>query len=227
VIRFRTAFLPLIAVLLALGVVFGIRQLWSPPRIVEQDVRDLVHSTIQRESAASFLVTGFLEVVTTATVENTQVLLPGMLDLSLGTTRATVRVPGRVSYGFEAASLRPEMIEVDGTTIEITQPSLAIYSAEPTLSELEVQTQIGWARLPATGPAAERRAIGHLTDALRMQGAAHLRDSVQPRVNTARALEAMLTPVLQAAGIAAPRFRFRIGDGIVVEGQVADSVVPE
>src|SRR5690606_6574394 len=95
----RSAFLPLIAIVLAMAVVYGVRQLWSPPEVLVQDVRELVHTTIQREAGASFLVTGYLDVVATATVENRQVLLPGMLDLSLGTTRATVRVPGMVSYG--------------------------------------------------------------------------------------------------------------------------------
>jgi hypothetical protein len=209
---------PLLLLLLVVGLGAVLWQRWTPPRLVEQQVREVVYSTIQQEAGASFYVTGHIDVAIVTTVEDTPVLFPGVLDLRLGTTSATVRVPGRVSYGFDAAMLRPEMIRFAGDTVDITLPELAVYSTEPDLSELEVQTRVGWARLRTSGQEAERRAVRHLTDGLRQQGVAHLRDSIQPRVNTARALEELLTPVLQAAGAADPHFRFRLGDGIVVEG---------
>jgi hypothetical protein len=219
--RTRGPIWPLLVVLLVLvaaGAAGLLWERWTPPRLLEQEVREVVYGTIQREAAAAFYVTGYVDVAIVTTVEDTPVLLPGVLDLRLGTTSATVRVPGRVSYGFDARLLRPEMIRSGGDTVEITLPELAVYSVEPDLAALEVQTRVGWARLRSSGQEVERAAVRHLTEALRGQGDAHLRDSIQPRVNTARALEELLTPVLQAAGAADPQFRFRLGDGIVVEG---------
>jgi hypothetical protein len=40
--------------------------------------------------------------------------------------------------------------------------------------------------------------------------------ATQPRVNTAKALEKLLRPVLVAAGVPNPRFRFEIGDELVM-----------
>jgi len=47
--------------------------------------------------------------------------------------------------------------------------------------------------------------------AFRTQAERHLQSATQPRVNTARALKAMLTPPLRAAGVDDPRFRMRVG----------------
>jgi hypothetical protein len=192
---------------------------WQPPRLSEHEIREAVYTTIQREAAASFYVTGFIETTTTAVVEDTRVLLPRLLDVRVGTTRATVRVPGRVSYGFDARQLEPEMIRVRDEVIEVRIPELAIYSAEPDLAQMEVQTDVGWTRLPSSGQQAEHRALRQINDALRRQGEAHLESSVQPRLNTARALETMLTPVLRSAGVPEPRLRFRVGGDLVVEGE--------
>jgi hypothetical protein len=190
---------------------------WEPPRLTEREVRETVYTTIQREAGASFYVTGYIETVATMVVEDTRVLLPRMLDIRLGTTRATVRVPGRVSYGFDAVHLRPEMIRVRENEIEVQVPELAIYSAEPDLARLEVRTDVGWTRLPSSGQEAEHRALRQVNQALRQQGEAHLQGSTQPRVNTARALNTLLTPVLRSAGVPEPRLRFRIGGDLIVE----------
>jgi len=64
--------------------------------------------------------------------------------------------------------------------------------------------------------AAEREALSGMREALRRQGEAHINTSAQPRVNTARALEQLLRPVLVAAGIPSPQFRFEIGDRLVM-----------
>jgi hypothetical protein len=207
----------LLIVLLVIGGGVMLWSRWEPPRISEQEVREVVYTTIQREAGASFYVTGYIEVMAVTTVEDTRVLLPRMLDIRLGTTRATVRVPGRVSYGFDASQLRPEMIQVRENEIDVRIPEIALYSAEPDLTRMEVQTDVGWTRLPSSGQAAEHRALGRVNEALRQQGEAHLQSSTQPRVNTAHALQALLTPVLQAAGLPNPRLRFRIGGDLIVE----------
>jgi hypothetical protein len=188
------------------------------PRITSEKVQDVVFTTIQREAPASFYVTGFIDVVAGTTVTNTNVLLPGLLDLSMGKTTATVRVPGRLSYGFNVAGLKRDNIRVrDDSIIEVTLPQLSLYSTEPNLSQLEIQTSRGWLRTEATQKKVTTRALDLLQTALRRQGEQHLRQSVQPRVNTAAALEKLLTPALRAAGINRPRFRFTIGEGVVVE----------
>lgn len=210
----RAAAAALVIVLLA-TVVYRIWR--ADPRVTEEEVRSLVRSSIQREAEASFYVTGYLEVTTTAIVDNTRIFLPDLLDLRLGTTRATVRAPGRVSYGFDVSNLQEEMIHVEENVVWIQIPHLEIYSAEPDLSQLEIETELGWARLPASGRSAELRAIGELNAALRRQGDSHLGSAMQPRANTARALERLLLPVLGAAGIESPQLRFELGEGVSIE----------
>ncbi len=204
--------------MVVLLVVAATRWLSVPvPRVTEEQVRHAVIAAIDRESPEAFLVTGQLTLRVTTRVENTKTLLPGILGLDLGTTRATVRVPGRVSYGFEVDSLRPEMVRMleDGM-IEVQLPPLAVFSTEPDLGELEVETARGWARLGSGREQVERRALVLVEDAMRNQASHHLRTSYQPRLNAARALRRLLAPALQGLGMEAPAFQFRIGEDVVV-----------
>jgi hypothetical protein len=197
----------------ALGVFFLLGTRFS-----EQQVREAVFSAIQRESPEAFLVTGRLDVTVTTVIEDSRILLPGLLDIDMGTARATVRVPGRVSYGFPADSLRPDMVSLtESGAIEVELPALEIYSVEPDLAAMEVQTERGWARLPGAREEAKRQAIAVIEGAFRRQGLAHIQDSYQPRINSARALQRLLSPALQGLGMADPVFRFRLGEGLVVE----------
>ncbi|HUE77415.1 MAG TPA: DUF4230 domain-containing protein [Longimicrobiales bacterium] len=208
--------LAVVAVLVAAAIVVVLR--FEPPRLTEDQIRRALFTTIQRESPQAFLVTGRLEVTATTRVENSKVFLPGIVSLDLGTVRSTVRVPGSVSYGFEVDSLRPEMVRMmeDGT-IEVELPPLAVYAVQPNLARMEVETERGWARLGATEDQVERQAIAIVEGAMRRQGLAHLRGSYQSRINAARALQRLLTPALQGLGMEEPRFRFRLGEDIVVE----------
>lgn len=207
----------LLALLLAGAAALVIHVRGSIPSLTERQVRESVVSALQREADTSFVVTGYVDLVVTVRAHDTRVLLPELLDIPLGTSSATVRVPGRVSYGFDLSALDEEGIRLAGDTVEVRVPALAVYSVEPDLSRLEVETRTGWARMPQTAREAERRAVGHLTQALRAQGEAHLADAVQPRVNTARTLERLLTPALRGAGLPAPRYRIRLGDDLVIE----------
>jgi len=199
-------------VLLAVAVVLALPWLGLPP-LTERDVRQAVYATLQRESAESFLVTGTLELTATSTVRDTR----RVLGLSLGTSTATVRVPGRVSYGVDVEALRPEMIKLrDDGIVHVTLPELAVYAVEPRLAELEVETERGWARAPGAVEEPRDDALRYAEGALRSQARQHLHDSIQPRVNTARALQAVLAPVLTALGMEEPRFFFELGRGIIV-----------
>lgn len=204
-------------VLLAFAFAAGVW--WMRPALTEEEVSQVVVATIQREAPASFFITGTLDIPTIVTVENTKYLLPDLFRFNLGTTRATVRVPGRVSYGFDVGALRPEAIRVgeDGL-IEVTLPELSVFSIEPDLERMEVETEVGWARLHASsGQRVEQRAIRQVRRALREQGEQHLARSTQPRIHTAEALEQLLAPVLEAAGLPHPRFRFQIGPELIME----------
>lgn len=55
-------------------------------------------------------------------------------------------------------------------------------------------------------------ALSAVESAFRDQAQRRLEAATQPRVHTARALEAMLRPALQAAGLSSPRFRIHVGD---------------
>jgi len=178
------------------------------------DIRGALYTAIQRETPETFLVTGSVDLVGTTTVSNTRRLFPGLLDLSLGTTSATVRMPGRVSYGIDLSGIRPADIDVapDGA-VAVRVPSPAIRSVEPVLADMEVRTDVGWARFYArSGRAVEQEAIRLMEAALRAQGEAHLADSDQPRRNTAAALEDVLIPVLEAAGVEEPTITVLFAD---------------
>jgi len=206
-----------LALAVAVGIVLTLWASWAVPRLTEEQVRTALFTSIERDSPQAFLVTGRLELTVTTRVENSKVLLPGLIGLSLGTTRATVRVPGRVSYGFEADSLKPEMVRMleDGT-IEVQLPALAVYSAEPDLSRLEVETERGWARAGSLEDEVERDALTIVEGAMRRQAVSHLRSSYQPRINAARALERILVPALRGLGMEDPQLRFRLGEDLVI-----------
>lgn len=207
-----------LATVVAVGVAVFVVARTQMPRLTDEELRHALFTTIQSEAPEAFLVTGRLQLRVETRVENSKILLPGILGIDLGTTRATVRVPGRVSYGFPVDSLRPSMVRMlDDGTVEVEIPSLAVYSAEPDLTGLEVETERGWARLGSQEDAVERQAISVVESAMRRQALSHLRSSYQPRINTAHALERMLTPALQGLGMERPRFRFRLGPDLVSE----------
>ena len=211
-----SAFLAL-AALGAIGIVALLRTIPGPPTLTEDQVREALVATIQRESPEAFLVTGRLELTVTTRVANSKVLLPGILGLNLGTASATVRVPGRVSFGFEADSLKPEMVRLleDGA-VELRLPALAVYAVEVDLSRLEVETERGWARLESEEEDVEQRALTIVEGAMRRQALSHLRSSYQPRINAGRALERLLSPALRGLGMTDPEFRIRLGEDLVI-----------
>lgn len=218
-------FARLTPVALLLLVVFAagifVAQWMRMPRLTEEDVRQTILTTIEREAPASFLVTGTLDLTASVTMQSEKTLLPGVLNLDLGTTTATVRAPGRATYGFDVRALRPEHIRLDGdSVVVVTLPALDVLSVEPDLSRLDVQTRAGWARLESSsGRRMERAALARLNNALRGQAQAHVGGgSVQPRVNTAQAMEAMLLPAFHALGHENLRLRFQIAPQIVREG---------
>ncbi len=210
----RVAALVFVGVALAFVALFFLRPRWD-----ETVVRRSVITTIQSEAPASFYVTGTIQLTATSEVEDTRVLLPNLLPLNLGTTRATVRLPGLVAYGFDASDLKPTHVDVeDEGIVRVTLPALRVFSVEPNLNAMEVQTDVGWARTYAgSGQAATQEAIRLAQDILRHQAESHLEASSQPRINTAEALRDLLAPILVAAGVEDPQFQFQIGPHLVMQ----------
>lgn len=220
----------LVGATLGLIVAVGIAVWQLPPSAV--DVRRTVVTTLQQESAESFLVTGTLTLTTRVTVDSTgyatpdwltqllQATNPGLLSLVEGSTAATVSVPGRVSYGFDVRTLPADDVTVErGGLVSVALPPLALYSVEPDLSKLELKTASqGWMTLVSSEAhsAVRDAAMAQVQDALRAQAQDYLDTATQPRVNTARALASMLTPPLRAVGVDAPRFRIRVADDLVL-----------
>ncbi len=217
VLSFRNVWRIISGVLLA--VVFVGFLLWLVrPRFDVSEIQERVLTTIQSEAPESFYVTGSLDLTATSSVEDTRYLFPPPMRLNLGTTRATVRLPGRVAYGFDARLINPEHIAIaPNGNVDVTIPPLAVFSVEPRLLEMEVQTDVGWARTYAgSGQDATQAALALAQDILRSQAETYLEENTQPRVNTARALVTLLTPVLTSMGVAAPRFSFQIGPHLVM-----------
>ena len=189
------------------------------PRVTEEQIRQTVQTTLQRETPQSFLVTGSLDIVGSAAVSRRTVLLPGLLNVPLSTDRVAVRVPARVTYGFDIRGITGENIRVENDSIvRVTIPDLRVQAVESNLGALEIKADRGWVRLDAEQiRRLESRALRNVDTALRAQAAAHLRDSVQPRLNTARALESMLRPAVEAAGLKNAVFRFQLASGVVME----------
>jgi hypothetical protein len=215
--KLRPYLIPLLFVAGVAAMAILVRSIPRLPRLTGTEVREAVYTAIQSEADTTFVITGFIDVVAATRSEDSRVLLPELLNLSLGTTRATVRVPGRVAYGFDARDFNREMIRVRGDTVEIELPIVRVFSAEPDLSRMEVETSTGWARPATTAQNAQRRAVELLTEALRRQGEAHVQQSSQPQVNTARALRRIAEPVVVNMGIAHPHFRVYLGEGLLME----------
>jgi len=193
----------------------------------ERRVRQTVMTTIQEEAPAAFLVTGTMDVGVTVRVDSSAYLTPDWLTYVLentqpsvllmlqGGSQAQVRVPGRVSYGFDVGVLTEEHITVARRgTIGVDLPALSVHSVEPDLGRLEVRTEYrGWMRVFPSDVSDEVRAkaLTKVEEAFRTQAEHHLATATQPKINTARALRKMLTPPLRAAGIERPTFRIRVG----------------
>lgn len=198
--------------------------LWpSRPRVSEDTVRTVVRTAILSETPDQFLVVGTLGMKTESEAGITTRLLPGILDLEVGQTTVTVRVPGRVSYGLDLRSLRPRDIRYtpEGVVL-VTLPRLTVFSVEPDLENAEVQVDADrWQQLRSRPPerAALDAALDRVRPALRARAEAYVADNEQPRRNAARAVERMIATPLAAAGVRDARFRFVVAPGDTLDGE--------
>lgn len=203
----------LFGLVLALGwMVLGV------PRLTEREVRETVMTTLQSEAPESFLVTGSLQSSATSTGQSQWRIR--VLNIPLGRTEVRVQIPGRMTYGFELADLRPEDIRFDPSGIvEIQLPRVQVQTVEPILEEASVEVRttgtdrIGTDAIQST----VERSFREVRPALRRQAERHLETADQPRINTAQALQRMLSTPLEAAGVTDARFRFILAPGDTLE----------
>ncbi len=202
-------------IVLMLVIAGGVLWVLTPRAVSEEKVQRIVVTTLQREAPASFYVTGTLDITATSHLTSTtyRQFLPYVPPANFGTTFAQVSMPGRVAYGFDVRKLTPDDITIrDDGVIVVRLPDLEVFSAEPDLGALEASSESGW-RAWLTGQdhrETERRAMVHAQRALKQQAEQHLRESREPRLHTAEALEHLLTTPLKAAGVETPRFSFDI-----------------
>ena len=204
------------------GAVIAVLGWLARPRWSVERVRDTVVTTIQSEAPASDLVTGRVGISARRDLRDLGRFswLPAWLDLpgvNFLDAEARVEVAGEALYGFDVRELTAEMIEVhpDGL-VEVTLPPLRVIAVETDLGRLRVQSQEGVLRGGA-GKRLEGEALRDVQTLLHEQAERHLNESVQPAVNTAEALQAMLTTPLRAAGLEDPRFRSRVGPDLTLE----------
>ncbi len=196
----------------------------SPPQVsvplpdvqfTQADVKEIIISKLHREHPAAFLVSGYLDVSAEITQENTKYLFPDYFDksISLGTTKSTIRLPGRVSYGVDLLKIGDSSITFEpNNVVVITVQELEVEAVDADLARMEVQTEVGWARLHSrSGQATEKRAMVIAKEALEAEAISHLETSPQPVFNTESALSRILVPALESAGITDPKIRFRRG----------------
>ena len=204
-----------VVVLTLVGVIAALRRVAQG--IAPEEVRERIVATIQSEAKESILITGSIDLTGTVTVENVRTLLPGVLDIDLGSSRATVQVPGRVYYGFDVRELDRDKIRIRGDTIEITVPQPRVISVDANLQELRVWSAKGWLRSSQSLQTVERTAMQRIDNVLARQAAQHVATSAQPRVNSAEAIRRMVRPVVEAAGITNPVFQFQLTERLTLE----------
>lgn len=215
------------------GIVVAVVLIWWFGGPSQATVQRTIVTTVQQETPASTLITGRLSMTTTVELDSTSSVTwawltaaarvtdpKRLLPLTQGTVTGRVRVPGTATYGFDVRQLTPDMIRFVGDDlVEVRLPTLKVQGVEPDLRRVDMQiASSGWMKM-FTGDLEEEvrmSALGQAQDALRAQAEARINSTNQPGINTARALQSMLTPPLQAAGVDNPRFRFRIRDDLVL-----------
>lgn len=211
----------LLALIVALGIYVFVNPLQYLPRpkITDHVVRETVLTQLLDDRQDGFLVTGVLELYADITKEDTKYFFPEYFDetFSLGTTRSRVRLPGSVSYGLDLSSLDSSHINILADSIVVfTVGAIDIHSVEVDLERMQVQTEVGWARLQSrSGKQVERRAMIEAQNTIRGEAQRYLSSNPQPLINTERVLESLLVDVLKRTGIANPVIKCQIAPAIV------------
>jgi hypothetical protein len=205
----------ILAVLLIVGGIF-IGMSMKMPSLTSHQLQQLAFTTITQEADTTFFVTGYYDLDVTTRVKDNKTLW----GISLGTNEVNLRVPGRVSYGFNIGQLKQDDVQIlKGDTVVVRIPKVGIFSVEPYLNKMDMQTQVGWARLYAySGQALEHEAVKRLPSEMRNVAENRLQTTKQPYQNTEKSLRRLLTPIFQAVGIAKPVIVVRLKESIQTGG---------
>lgn len=222
-----------LVVAVALAVVIGLAvvAIRGAGLLSEDEVRSAVRAGIEAEAAEGFVVTGRL--ASTLSGSSARRWRLRLLNIETGRSEVTVRVPATMTYGFSLDSFDADAIRFrESGVVEVVLPPLAVFSVEPELEDAEVDVEVtGQARLtPSLTERTVEQTLRQVRPALRSQAEAHLRQSDQPRVNSARALRRMLAAPLEAAGVDLDDVRFRFviapGDTLDVTDEGSRRAVP-
>jgi hypothetical protein len=215
--RLLRLFLITVAIVAVAAAVIALVIFLNRVRLSESEARTIIVDTFLRDEPDAFVVTGTITFSTSVESYSGKRLLPGVLNLDLGTTIATVRAPGRAVYGFDASVLDGEDIHLRGDTVLVRLPPLEIFAVEPDLELLEERVEVGWARLyRSSGQTQSLMAIRKLLPAMRRLATEHLAESEYPAENTKRAVEQILGPVFRAAGTENPVFVIQIRPTVIL-----------
>ena len=213
---FRALMYAVIALAFLAGVIVIVIAV-TRPSLTESEVRMVVVDTFVSEQAESFLITGTITFTTSVIAESEKTLLPGVLNLDLGTTSATVRAPGRAAYGFDASVISGEDIRLVNDTVFVRLPALEVFAVEPDLELLEERVDVGWARMyRSSGQAQSTLALRKLLPAMRNLATEYLASADYPRENTQKAVERLLGPALRIAGLENPVFVVEVRPTVVL-----------
>lgn len=190
--------------------------------ISEDEIRSAVRTGIEAEAAEGFVVTGRL--ASTLSGSSARRWRIRLLNIETGRAEVAVRVPATMTYGFSLDDFGADDIRFrEGGLVEVVLPPLSVFSVEPELEDAEVDIDLsGQARLtPSLTERTVEQTLRRVRPALREQAEAHLRDSDQPAINSARALRRVLAAPLEAAGVdlADVRFRFVVAPGDTLDVQ--------
>ena len=224
--RLPRALTAAVVVLLAVVAVLAVVLVQRGGLLSEDEVRSAVRTGIEAEAAEGFVVTGRLSSTLSGSSARRRTIR--VLNLEVGRSEVAVRVPATMTYGFSLDAFDADAIRFrEGGVVEVVLPPLSVFSVEPELEDAEVDIDVsGTSRLsPDLTERTIEQTLRRVRPALRTQAEAHLRDSDQPAVNSARALRRVLASPLEAAGVDldAVRFRFVIAPGdtldVVEDGQ--------
>lgn len=205
-----------VVLLLAVVAVLAVTLVRRGGLLSEDEVRTAVQTTIESEAAEGFVVTGRLSSTMSGSSARRRKIR--VLNVEVGRSEVAVRVPATMTYGFSLDAFDADAIRFrpDGV-VEVVLPPLSVFSVEPELEDARVDIDVsGTSRLsPELTERTIEQTLRKVRPALRAQAQAHLRDSEQPAINSARALRRTLAAPLEAAGVDldAVRFRFVIAPG--------------
>ncbi|WP_420455013.1 DUF4230 domain-containing protein [Rubrivirga sp.] len=213
-----------LAAVLAVVIALGVSVVRGGGGVSEEEVRGLVQTQIQQEAAEGFVVTGRLS--STLSGSSARRWRIRLLDIETGRAEVAVRVPATMTYGFSLDAFDADAIRFrDDGVVEVVLPPLSVFSVEPELEDAEVDIDLsGQARLtPSMTERTVEQTLRRVRPALREQAEAHLRDSDQPAINSARALRRVLAAPLEAAGVDLEAVRFRF---VLAPGDTLDVAAP-